>query len=100
MKANDAAPVDIDNLIADNIRLRGETLVTGIILTQLLQSILKTQLTPYTFADRIVANARKAVEDFEYESLNEAMTMQACLRKSALEAVKHFENEIRKALPA
>ena len=49
----------LDRLARENAELRGLVLATGVILTQLLQSMTLRELNPQAGATRIVTNARR-----------------------------------------
>jgi hypothetical protein len=86
----------LQQLARENARLRGEILATGVILAQLLQSICRTQLSPHAFATRIMKDASDAVQAFKPSGDIEDA---AVMRKSALETVQHYEEQIRSVLP-
>lgn len=85
-------------LMRENARLRGESLVTGIILTQLLQSLVRIQLNPQAFAVRIVKEAQEAVEQFRIEDPADNH-LKDVVRAAALEAVQHYDLQIKAAVP-
>lgn len=92
----DTSQIDLQSLAEENARLRGEVLATGIILAQLLQSIAKTQHSPHAFVTKIMSNAQKAVEAFNEPG--DTMS-HAAARKSALETIKNYDEQIRSVLP-
>jgi hypothetical protein len=85
----------IDRLTRENAELNGLVLATGVILTQLLQSMTLRELNPQNAATRIVTNAQKAIEAFPTPSGPLAGAMKA----RALSAVKQFEDQLRSVLP-
>jgi hypothetical protein len=88
--------VTIEALAEENARLRGEALATGIILAQLLQSMARKELSPHGFVTKIMEKARKGVEGFDEPGSAER---KAIARKSALDTVKSYEDQIRSVLP-
>lgn len=98
MAARKAKEKRVEELLLENARLRGESLATGVLLAQLLQSIAKTQLNPQAFADRIIKQAHDAVEDFKPEEPRENDLADA-MREAALETVQHYDTQIRSVLP-
>ena len=83
----------IDKLKRQNEELSGLSLATGVLLTQLLQSNGKRELTQHSAATRIMGNAREAIEGF-------ASTTDAdpVMKKSALDAVQQYEDQIKSVL--
>ena len=75
--------------------LRGLSLATGVILTQLLQSMTLRELNPQAGATRIVTNAQKAIDGFKAGD----NPLDAVMKKRALEAVKQYEEQLRSVLP-
>ena len=75
--------------------LRGLSLATGVILTQLLQSMTLRELNPQAGATRIVTNAQKAIDGFKAGD----NPLDAVMKKRALEAVKQYEDQLRSVLP-
>jgi len=86
----------LERLTRENAELRGLALATGVILTQLLQSITLRELNPQGAATKIIANAEKAIEGFEP---NEAAPYDADMKARALQAVKQYETQLRSVLP-
>jgi hypothetical protein len=86
----------LSHLALENARLKGEILATGVILTQLLQSICRTQLNPHAFATRIMKDAQDAVQAFEPAGDKANATV---MKQSALETVQHYSEQIRSVLP-
>jgi hypothetical protein len=88
---------ELAELADENTRLRGQMLATGVILTQLLQSICKTQLNPHAFAGKVIKQATDAVHGFKPEGtdVREAEAMKA----AALETVGQYETQIKSVLP-
>lgn len=80
----------------ENAELSGLALATGVILTQLLQSMCLRELNPQAAATRIMTNAEKAIEAFKPE---EAGPHDAVMKARALRAVKQYEKQIRSVLP-
>jgi hypothetical protein len=77
----------------ENAELNGLVLATGVILTQLLQTICKRELNPQAAAGRIMTNAREGIEGFAA-----ATHADPVLKQRALEAVKQYEEQIRSVL--
>jgi hypothetical protein len=77
----------------DNAELNGLALATGVILTQLLQTICKRELNPQAAAGRIMTNAREGIEGFAT-----ATHADPVMKARALEAVKQYEEQIRSVL--
>lgn len=86
----------IARLERENAELNGLILATGVILTQLLQSMTLRELNPQGAATRIVGNAEKAIEAFRPETPSE---LNAAMKARALQAVKQFEEQLRSVLP-
>ncbi len=86
----------LDRLTRENAELNGLALATGVILTQLLQSMTLRELNPQAAATRIVTNAQKAIEGFRPE---EARPLDAAMKARALAAVKQYEDQLRSVLP-
>jgi hypothetical protein len=85
----------LEALARENAELRGLALATGVILTQLLQSMTLRELNPQNAATRIVTNAQKAIEGFKAG----AEPLDAVMKTRALEAVKQYEDQLRSVLP-
>ena len=85
----------LEALARENAELRGLALATGVILTQLLQSMTLRELNPQAAATRIVTNAQKAIEGFKAG----AEPLDAVMKARALEAVKQYEDQLRSVLP-
>ncbi|MBL8845411.1 MAG: hypothetical protein JNN24_06530 [Hyphomicrobium zavarzinii] len=83
----------INQLKRENAELSGLALATGVILTQLLQTICKREMNPQQSAGKIIANARDAVEGFTAQSGADPV-----MKARALEAVKQYEDQIRSVL--
>ena len=83
----------IEALKRENAELQGLALATGVILTQLLQTICKREMNPQASAGRIMSNAREAVEGFTSANKTDPAT-----KKRALEAVQQYEDQIRSVL--
>ena len=90
MTATNAA---IAALKRENAELSGLALATGVILTQLLQSICKRELNPQAAAGRIIGHARDAIEGFTAQTHADPV-----MKARALEAVKQYEEQIRSVL--
>ena len=86
----------LDALARENADLNGLVLATGVILTQLLQSMCLRELNPQAAATRIVTNAQKAIEGFKPE---EARPLDAAMKARALQAVQQYEEQLRSVLP-
>lgn len=84
---------DIERLRHENAELNGLALATGVILTQLLQTMCKRELNPQAAAGRIMANAREAIDGFTKMNDSDPVT-----RKRALDAVQQYEDQIRSVL--
>lgn len=84
----------IERLKRENAELSGLALATGVILTQLLQTICRRELNPQGAAGRIMTDARTAIEGFTAKLENADPVMKA----RALEAVKQYEDQIRSVL--
>ncbi len=83
----------IADLKRENAELSGLALATGVILTQLLQTICKRELNPQATAGRIMSNAREAIQGFTTETHADPV-----MKKRALEAVQQYEDQIRSVL--
>lgn len=77
----------------ENAELSGLALATGVILTQLLQSICQRELNPQRAATKIMTNARDAIEGF-----SAATNVDPVTKTRALEAVQQYEDQIRSVL--
>ena len=75
--------------------LRGLSLATGVILTQLLQAMTLRELNPQAGATRIVTNAQKAIDGFKAGD----SPLYQVMKQRALEAVKQYEEQLRSVLP-
>ncbi len=85
----------IELLMRENAQLSGLALATGVLLTQLLQSILKTQLNPQAAATQIMSNARDAIDGFTPDTSGERDPI---MKSRALDALKQYEAQIRSVL--
>ena len=85
---------EIERLQRQVAELSGLSLATGVILTQLLQSMCSRELNPQGVAGKIMANARDAIEGFTSKVPDTDPVMKA----RALEAVKQYEDQIRSVL--
>jgi hypothetical protein len=83
----------IDRLKRENAELNGLVLATGVILTQLLQSMLKRELNPQGAATMVMTSAREAIEGFTAHAGSDPV-----MKARALEAVKQYEEQIRSVL--
>jgi hypothetical protein len=83
----------IDQLKRENAELNGLVLATGVILTQLLQSICLRELNPQAAAGKIMTNAREAIEGFTAHSGADPV-----MKARALDAVDQYEEQIRSVL--
>lgn len=81
---------------ADNARLRGEVLASGVLLAQLLQSIAKSQLNPHAFVTRISSQAQEAVAGVKPPGTPDE---QAAIKAAAVDTIKNYEEQIRSILP-
>ena len=86
----------LDALARENAELSGLALATGVILTQLLQTICLRELNPQRAATQIVTKAEKAIEGFKPEV---AGKYDAAMKTRALQAVKQYEDQLRSVLP-
>jgi len=86
----------LDALARENAELSGLALATGVILTQLLQTICLRELNPQRAASQIVSKAEKAIEGFKPEV---AGKHDAAMKARALQAVKQYEEQLRSVLP-
>jgi hypothetical protein len=86
----------VDALSRENAELNGLVLATGVILTQLLQSMTLRELNPQNAATRIVTNAQKAIEGFMPE---DSRPLDNVMKARALAAVKQYEDQLRSVLP-
>lgn len=83
----------IERLKREVAELNGLSLATGVILTQLLQSMLKAELNPQGAATRVLTNARSAIEGF-----TSAAGSDPVMKARALDAVNQYETQIRSVL--
>jgi hypothetical protein len=83
----------INQLKRETAELNGLALATGVILTQLLQSMLTRELNPQGAATKVMTNAREAIEGFTAQSGADPV-----MKARALEAVKQYEEQIRSVL--
>ena len=83
----------IAELKRENAELSGMVLATGVILTQLLQSMCKRELNPQGAATRIMANAREAIQGF-----STATDADPAMTARALAAVQQYEEQIKSVL--
>jgi hypothetical protein len=86
----------LERLARENAELSGLVLATGVILTQLLQSMTLRELNPQAGATRIITNAQKAIEGFKPEP---AGPLDAVMKARALQGVKQYEDQLRSVLP-
>jgi len=83
----------ISQLKRETAELSGLALATGVILTQLLQSICKRELNPQAAAGKVMANAREAIDGFTSQGPHDPV-----MKARALEAVAQYETQIRSVL--
>jgi hypothetical protein len=83
----------IKQLKRETAELSGLALATGVILTQLLQSISKRELNPQAAAGKVMTNAREAIEGFTSHGSHDPV-----MKARALEAVDQYEKQIRSVL--
>ena len=86
----------LERLARENADLRGLALATGVILTQLLQTMTLRELNPQGAATKIITNAEKAIEGFKPEG---AEPLDTVMKARALQAVKQYETQLRSVLP-
>ncbi len=86
----------LDALARENAELSGLVLATGVILTQLLQSMCLRELNPQGAATKIITNAQKAIEGFKPEG---AGPLDPVMKARALKAVGQYEQQLRSVLP-
>jgi hypothetical protein len=84
---------EIERLKRETAELSGLALATGVILTQLLQSMLSRELNPQAAAAKVLANARSAIEGFTAQSGGDPV-----MKTRALEAVQQYEDQILSVL--
>src|SRR5262245_30555279 len=96
MSDNKDVHAAIARLERENAELNGLILATGVILTQLLQSMTLRELNPQAGATRIVTNAQKAIEAFRTD---EQGALAGVMKQRALAAVKQYEDQLRSVLP-
>ena len=85
---------EIERLKREVTELSGLSLATGVILTQLLQTICKRELNPQEYASTVVDNARAGIEAF-----TEANSSDPAMKQRALHAVQQYEDQLRSVLP-
>ena len=86
----------LERLARENAELNGLVLATGVILTQLLQTITLRELNPQAAATRVITNAQKAIEGFKPEPAGQ---LDAVMKARALQGVKQYEDQLRSVLP-
>jgi hypothetical protein len=86
----------LDRLARENAELRGLALATGVILTQLLQTITLREMNPQNAATKTITNAEKAIEGFKPD---EADPLGDVMKARALNAVQQYETQLRSVLP-
>jgi hypothetical protein len=84
---------EIKALKRETAELSGLALATGVILTQLLQSMLKRELNPQQAAGLVMKSAREAIEGFTAGAGTDPV-----MKARALDAVKQYEEQIRSVL--
>lgn len=86
----------IARLERENAQLSGLALATGILLTQLLQNDLKRELSPWKAAQKLMNEARTAIEGFKPDS---PIEQDPAMKARALEALKQYQEQIESVLP-
>jgi hypothetical protein len=86
----------LERLEQENAELRGLVLATGVILTQLLQTITLRELNPQNAATKVITNAEKAIEGFQPDASEPGGDV---MKDRALQAVKQYETQLRSVLP-
>jgi len=86
----------LDKLARENAELNGLILATGVILTQLLQTMALREMNPQAAATKIITNAEKAIGGFKPE---DAGPLADAMKARALQAVKQYETQLRSVLP-
>jgi hypothetical protein len=86
----------IARLERENAQLSGLALATGVLLTQLLQNDLKRELSPWKAAQKLMNEARTAIEGFSPGSPGEH---DPAMKARALEALKQYQDQIESVLP-
>jgi len=87
----------LERLARENAELSGLVLATGVILTQLLQTMTLRELSPQRAATQLITNAQKAIEGFKPEHPG---PLDAVMKARALQGVKQYEQQLRSVLPA
>jgi hypothetical protein len=83
----------IARLQRENAELQGLSLATGVILTQLLQTICARELNPQGATTKVMTNAREAIEGFTATGAHDPV-----MKARALEAVSQYEVQLRSVL--
>jgi hypothetical protein len=86
----------LDRLARENAELRGLSLATGVILTQLLQTITLREMNPQNAATKVITNAESAIGGFQPDK---AEPLGEVMKQRALYAVKQYEDQLRSVLP-
>lgn len=86
----------VDRLARENAELRGLALATGVILTQLLQTITLREMNPQNAATKVINNAEQAIAGFEPDK---SEPLGGVMKDRALQAVKQYEDQLRSVLP-
>jgi hypothetical protein len=86
----------LERLQRENAELRGLALATGVILTQLLQTITLREMNPQNAATKTITNAEKAIEGFQPDA---SEPLGDVMKDRALKAVKQYETQLRSVLP-
>jgi hypothetical protein len=86
----------LDRLTRENADLRGLALATGVILTQLLQTMTLRELNPQNAATKIITNAENAIKGFQPDP---SEPQSNAMKERALKAVKQYETQLRSVLP-
>lgn len=86
----------IERLTHENAQLSGLVLATGVLLTQLLQAMLKRELNPWKSATKMLDDAKSAIEGFTPETAGERDPV---MKERALDALRQYEAQIKSVLP-
>ncbi len=86
----------LQRLERENAELSGLALATGVLLTQLLQAMLKRELNPWKSATKMLDEARNAIEGFKPDTEGERDPV---MKTRALDALKQYEAQIKSVLP-
>ena len=83
----------VAELKSEVLELSGMMLATGIILTQMLQTMTARELNPHGSLDKLVENAKAGIQSFSTQT-----SADPALTERALTAVKQYEDQIRSVL--